>query len=191
MFSLLKKSTKGNTALTRLKALEDAEFILSFTPHFHKKRGIYYRITDEYTLFYFYWIAPLKLTKMSHALEKGYWKTITQTPRWFSWLGYAFEIICYRHISQIREAIDLSPTAIPNTWRYVPIANNNEEGTQIDLLFDRDDNSITICEIKYSDKLYSITKEYSQKLKKKIEIFVTAQPLATKSLESMVVRSYR
>ena len=108
---------------------------------------------------------------MGHALEKGFWKTVRQTPQWFSWSGYAFETICYKHLNQIRRSLNLSSTAIPNSWRNVPIKNNNEQGAQIDLLFDRDDNSITICEIKYTDKPFIITKEYDQKLNKKIEVF--------------------
>ena len=147
---------------------------MSFTPHFHKKRGVYYRVIDEYTLFYLYWIAPLKETKMDKALEKGYWRALTQTPKWFSWVGYAFEAICYRHLNQIRRALDLSPTAIPNSWRYVPkklSAKETAAGAQIDLLFDREDNSITICEIKYTNKVFHINKLYAKSLENKIKIF--------------------
>lgn len=68
-------------------------------------------------------------------------------------------------------ALNLSPTSIPNTWRYNPQKNSDIAGAQIDLLFDRDDDSITICEIKYSDKPFIIDKEYAQSLKNKIEIF--------------------
>ena len=171
LFKKLSKTAKGNTGIARLKALEDAGFILSFTPHFHKKRGIYYRITDEYTLFYLNWLAPLKQTKMHRALEKEYWKTLTQTPKWFSWSGYAFETLCYRHMNQIRRTIGLLSTAIPNSWRYVPIKKYDEQGAQIDLLFDRNDNAITVCEIKYSHKPFVITKEYANKLRQKVEVF--------------------
>ena len=94
-----------------------------------------------------------------------------QTPKWFSWSGYAFEAICYKHLAQIRRALELSPTAIPNSWRYAPKPGSSNQGAQIDLLFDRDDDSITICEIKFSNKLFEITKEYAQKLKQKIEVF--------------------
>lgn len=171
LFNDLSKTSKGKTGLRRLKALEDAGFISSFTPHFHKKRGIYYRITDEYTLFYLQWISPLKRTKMIHALQKGYWKTLTQKPEWFSWSGYAFEAVCYKHLNQIRRSLNLSSTAIPNVWRHTPIKKSAEKGAQIDLLFDRDDNSITICEIKYTDKPFVITKEYAQKLNQKTSVF--------------------
>jgi len=175
LFKQVSKTAKGNTGIVRLKALEDAGFILSFTPHFHKKRGIYYRVIDEYTLFYLDWIAPLKDTKMQKALEKEYWKTLSQTPKWFSWAGYAFESVCYKHLNQIRRALDLSPTAIPNSWRYTPEKNDHAEvsGAQIDLLFDRQDNSITVCEIKYTNKPFIIDKQYMQVLENKVKVFKT------------------
>lgn len=93
------------------------------------------------------------------------------SPVWHSWSGLAFEAICYEHLPQITKALSLSPTAIPNTWRYVPRKGSKEQGAQIDLLFDRDDDSITICEIKFSDKPFVIDKQYADKLKQKIEIF--------------------
>lgn len=173
LFKQLSRTAKGNTGITRLKALEDAGFILSFTPHFHKKRGVYYRVIDEYTLFYLDWIAPLKDTKMQKALEKGYWKTLAQTPKWFSWAGYAFEAVCYKHLNQIRRTLDLSLTAIPNSWRYTPEKSDtaNVAGAQIDLLFDRQDDSITVCGIKYTNKPFVIDKQYKEVLENKIKIF--------------------
>lgn len=74
-------------------------------------------------------------------------------------------------IEEITNALNLSPTALPSAWRYVPKKTDGEQGAQIDLLFDRDDDSITIVEIKYTEKPFVITKEYVQKLKRKIEIF--------------------
>lgn len=173
LFKQLKSTTKGNTGLTRLKALEDAGFILSFTPHFHKKRGIYYRVIDEYSLFYLTWVYPLKATKMREALEPGYWKTISQTPKWFSWAGSAFETICYKHLSQIRKALNLPATAIPNAWRYIPKKKTEDNlfGAQIDLLFDRDDGCITICEIKFTISPFSVDKKYAQNINNKIRVF--------------------
>lgn len=60
---------------------------------------------------------------------------------------------------------------MPSVWRHVPRKNSNESGAQIDLLFDRDDDSITICEIKYSNEPFIITKDYAEKLKQKCDVF--------------------
>ncbi len=171
LFRRLKLSSKGNTGLSRLRNLEDAGFVMSFTPHFHQRKGIYYRLVDEYSIFYCSWIAPLKRSKMSQAFESGYWRSISQTPRWFSWAGYAFEALCYQHLNQIRRSLSLSPTAVPNSWRYMPRRDSDQCGAQIDLLFDRDDGAISVCEIKYSRQSFVISKDYAEKLKQKLKVF--------------------
>ncbi len=165
------KALQGKGGVEKLKALQDGHFIMSFKPLFHKTRGIYYRVIDEYSLFYFYWIEPVKDSLLKKSLLAGYWDKLKIKPAWNTWAGLAFESVCYEHLPQITKALNLSPTAIPSTWRYVPKKGSNEQGAQIDLLFDRDDDSITICEIKYSDKPFTITKEYSRKLQQKLEIF--------------------
>lgn len=163
--------SRGGRTVDRLKELEDTGFVVSFMPHMHKKRGRYYRLIDEYTLFYLDWIEPIKNTLQKKSLESGYWQERHHTPAWYNWAGYAFESICYKHIHQIRKKLNISPSAIANGWRYVPVAKSSEQGAQIDLLFDRDDDTITICEIKYTTEPFAITKEYAQNLKNKIAVF--------------------
>ncbi|MCK4608041.1 MAG: AAA family ATPase [Gammaproteobacteria bacterium] len=162
---------KGKKGIKILQSLEDTGFIMSFKPHFHTKKGIYYRVIDEYTMFYLNWIEPIKNTLLTHSFEDGYWQIQQKLPGWQSWSGYAFEAVCYKHIRQIRKALKLSPAAIPNSWRYVPKQYNKERGAQIDLLFDRQDNSITLCEIKYNDKPFVLTKDYVDILKHKMTTF--------------------
>lgn len=167
----LGKALHGKSGLKKLKALQDASFIISFKPHLHSKKGIYYKVIDEYALFYFHFIEPIKNTLLERGLTKGYWDKKYSSVEWSSWSGYAYEAVCYKHLSEISTALDLSPTAIPTTWRYVPRKSSKEQGAQIDLLFDRDDNAITLCEIKYTDQPYSISKSYAEKLQKKVDVF--------------------
>ncbi len=168
----LGKAFHGNVGLKRLKDLQDASFIIAFKPHFHSRKGIYYKAIDEYTLFYLDWIEPIKSTLLTKGSMKGYWEKQQSSPAWYSWSGYAFESVCYKHLSQISRALNMSPTAIPNTWRYTSKKGAQEEqGAQIDLLFDREDDAITICEIKYTDKPYVIDKQEAAKLRQKIAVF--------------------
>ena len=102
---------------------------------------------------------------------QGYWSALHQTPAWYNWAGLAFEAICYKHIPQINKALHLSPTALATSWRYIPTQQSQEQGAQIDLLFDRIDDAITICEIKYTDKPFSIDKAYAEKLTTRLNIF--------------------
>ncbi len=128
-------------------------------------------MTDQYSLFYFYWIEPVKHSLLKKALITGYWDKIKSQAAWHTWVGLAFEAVCYEHLPQIMQALNLSPTAIPSTWRYVPKKNSPEQGAQVDLLFDRDDDAITLCEIKYSEKPFTLTKEYAKQLQLKCETF--------------------
>lgn len=171
LFKKIDGGIKGKLGLTKLKEMEEAGFITSFTPHFHKKRGIYYKIIDEYTLFYLKWIEPIKSSLLKKTLPPTYWEKQQNTSSWDSWSGLAFESICYKHVAQISEALQLCPTALPSTWRYKPSKGSINEGAQIDLLFDRNDDSITLCEIKYTDTPFVIDKKYAKILNNKINTF--------------------
>lgn len=171
LFSRIKDFSKGGRGIDKLKALEDAGFIIRFKPHLHSRKGIYCKVIDEYTLFYFDWIEPIKETLVIRGMKRNYWDCIQITPEWYSWSGYSFEAICYKHILQISDALNMSPTAISNTWRYAPTKGSKEQGAQIDLLFDRKDDAITICEIKYTARPFEINKQYAAQLKKKMGIF--------------------
>ena len=171
LFQQVPGAIKGIGGLTKLQALKDAGFIASFKPHLNKKKGIYYKVIDEFTLFYLYWIKPIHDTLIQSGLKKGYWDKQHVSPTWKSWSGYAFEAICYKHIFQISDALHLNASAIPTTWRYIPKKESNENGAQIDLLFDRDDDAVSLCEIKYTDAPFKIDKPYAQKLLNKIAVF--------------------
>lgn len=171
---LLKKMGKalmGVVGIKKLEELEQTGFIKSFKPIYHERQGTYYRINDEYTLFYLKWIDPIRATLQEEALEKDYWESMSLTPEWSIWLGYAFEAVCYKHLSLIRKSLGLHSTAQAGSWRYAPRKGSKEKGAQIDLLFDRRDHAITICEIKYSQQPYIIKKELVDSINRKLKVF--------------------
>lgn len=161
----------GGGGSDKLKDLEETGFIIRLKPLYHKSKGTFYKLIDEYTIFYLKWIEPIREALQLKSLEFGNWQAIQNTPQWYSWLGIAFEAVCYKHISTIRKALGISPTALASAWRYVPIRKSTERGAQIDLLFDRKDDAITLCEIKYSEEPYLITKETMESLNRKIQVF--------------------
>ena len=165
--------SSGGRASGRLKDLEEAGFITSFIPYGHKERGIYYKIIDEYTLFYFHWIDPNKTGFLKITNRRNAWQHIAQSPDWKAWSGYAFEAICYKHIEQIVRALNIdSIFNFVGAWKYTPKkGSKNDLGAQIDLLFDRNDNVITICEIKYSYEPFVIDKQYAANLRNKVEVY--------------------
>ncbi len=164
-------ASKGGRIIEKLKQLEDAGFITSFLPHGHQQKGIYYKVIDEYTLFYIHWIEPYLNTTRKRDQSEGYWVDKAQTPAWKSWSGLAFEAVCHKHIAQIRKALRIDSGAEIGSWRYIPKANGNKKGAQIDLLFDRNDDVITLCEIKHSDKPFVIDKAYANNLQTKMDVY--------------------
>lgn len=171
LLEIMGKKAVGSTGVKKLRELEDAGFIMGFKPLYHIKKGVYYRLVDEYTLFYLRWIEPIRETLQIGSLEVGNWQAMQNTPEYYSWLGYAFESICYKHLANIRKALKINPTAIAGSWRYVPIKNSTQRGAQIDLLFDRKDDAVTLCEIKYTSEPFVLTKEYVDVLQRKIAVF--------------------
>ena len=165
------KMSRGGRITKKLKQLEDAGFVLSFLPHMHAEKGLYYKVIDEYTLFYLYWIEEHFKSTRRQDQSTGYWISKAQSPSWKSWAGLSFEAICHKHVAQIRKALGIDPGSQAVSWRHKPRSKKGLGGAQIDLLFDRPDGTITIGEVKHSDRPYVIDKDYAQAIKRKIEIY--------------------
>lgn len=165
------KISRGGRITDKLKQLEEAGFIMSFLPHMHQEKGIYYKIVDEFTLFYLYWMDEHFKRTRKQDQSTGYWVSKAQSPGWKSWAGLAFEAVCHKHTAEIKQALDIPPGSHALAWRYQPRFKEGANGAQIDLLFDRPDDVITICEIKLSNRPFTIDKEYAQVIERKIEIY--------------------
>lgn len=173
---LLKKSkhtSSGGRFATRLNELEEAGFIASFTPQTHKKKGTFYRVVDEFTLFYLNWIEPASNQLKLSLNSSNYWESKMQSQRWKVWSGYAFEAICFKHIEQIKRALGIHAIAADiSSWRHIAQIKG-EDGVQIDLLIDRADGIINLCEMKYCEGAFTITKSIAEKLEKKLIVYKT------------------
>ncbi len=180
------KITSGGAINRRLEELEASSFIGGYIPYGKKKRNRFFRVIDEYTLFYIKWIEPL-IERGAHSGQGNYWKKISNTPAKLTWSGFAFENVCYKHINQISKALGLNNIAyLTGSWRFISPKKSKEQGAQIDLLFDRNDDVITVCEIKYSDKSFVIDKAYAKSLDKKIEIFEHNFPSKSKPTRKQI-----
>ena len=143
----------------------DTGFIASYVPR-AKERGEYYKVIDEFCLFYLYWLHPHR----GRRVVPNQWLQQTQKPTYHVWSGYAFEAVCHKHSAQIIHALNIKTVENISNWRLV-IRQQKAEGAQIDLLIDRSDNAITLCEIKYTDQPFLINKQYAENLMKKVEVF--------------------
>jgi len=165
------KLSSGGRFNKRISELESSGFLQKFIPYGKNKKDVYYKIIDEYTLFYLRWIEPIKDRSML-TVNANYWYTKANTPEWYTWTGYAFENICYKHIPYILQELGLDNIACEvGTWRLLSRARSNIKGVQIDLIIDREDGIIMLGEIKFTKDEFVIDKEYALKLKNKIEVF--------------------
>ena len=171
-----KARQKNNGNLSKLlRELEECAFIRSYTPFQKNKRDKIYQLVDPFTLFY------LRFIQENNNFLKGYWQKMQITSEYDSWCGYAFEIVCLNHLEQIVHALGIDGTInTPCSWTYRPpktVLEDKESdddlknGAQIDLLIDRSDKTITICEMKYCQEEYEITKNYDMLLNRRIRTF--------------------
>lgn len=165
--------TSGGTFDNRLEELEASGFIQRFTPYGHKTRDQFFRVIDPYSLFYLSWIAEFSEKRQIAPQKISHWATVSATPAWYNWAGYAFENLCYQHVDAILTALNLTHISCNiGSWRLnAKRGLKEQQGAQIDLLFDRADDTITLCEIKYSQQIFVVDKNYAKLLANKLQIF--------------------
>ena len=166
----------GGNLTTILEELETSGFILKTIPFGRTQRDRLYRLVDEFSLFYLKWGRK----------RKGSWQTLRNSPAYRAWSGYAFENLCLRHLWQLKAALGISGVETETSaWRYQP-KTSDEKGTQIDLLIDRKDGVVNLCEMKFSEVPFAIDKSYAENLRSKREIFRQITKVRKSQLLTMV-----
>jgi hypothetical protein len=161
LISLLKEKSGGGLSKL-LEDLENCGFIRSYFPIDKKVKDKIYQLIDFYSLFYFHFI------QSTHISNDNYWSSMIDSPLHKIWSGYAFEQVCLSHILQIKYSLGISGVHCNiASWR----SKETEPGAQIDLLIDRNDGVINLCEMKYSVCPYIIDKKYAETLRNKIGAF--------------------
>lgn len=141
-----------------LEELIESGFVSQYTPFGRKKKDSLFRLSDEYSLFYLKFIEP------NRKQGKGTWANLFPKQSYKSWMGFAFETICLKHVKKIKQKLGIAQVyTVQSSW-----FNNN---AQIDLVIDRDDGIINICEMKYYSSLFIINKQDYINLKNKISEF--------------------
>lgn len=148
--------TYGGKLSEAIKNLIICDFVREYRAFGKKERDKLYQLTDLFTLFY------LKQVKDNQMEDEGFWVSRINSPAHHAWSGYAFEQVCLHHIKQIKAALGISGVATQiSSW--IGMENGKKTG-QIDLVIDRRDETINLCEMKYSRDEYDITPSYMRKL---------------------------
>mgnify|MGYP004446170659 FL=1 len=139
----------GGNISQMLDNLESSCFITSFTPI--NSKVVSYRLTDFFTLFY------LRFVKDNDMNDNAYWTHTLNTPEQNTWAGLTYELVCYMHDQQIKNALGISGILCgKKTWR--------GRNAQVDMVFERGDKVLQLFEIKYSTNEYCLTSEERTKI---------------------------
>ena len=157
----------GGTTTTILMELEECGFISGIPEYGKKRREKKWRLIDEYSLFYLQWVQEMRDTILRGG-DADYWLKLQNSSKFLSWAGYAFENICLKHVDKIKKALGIGSVSTTETqWA----SRGNNIGAQIDLVIDRADHCINLCEIKFSNDEYLFAKQDQEDLERKKLVF--------------------
>ena len=168
---LLKRAKIRNSgqATKLLRELEESDFITVMYKYGKAERSAIYILTDEYCRFYLHWIDPVK-SSILRGDEYEYWIKRANTPSWLSWAGLSFESLCLKHVRKIKDALKIGGVST-QTGYWKTTSSSGKKESEIDLVIDRADQCINLCEIKFCNAPYEITKSYAKDLQTKKEAF--------------------
>jgi AAA+ ATPase superfamily predicted ATPase len=150
----------GGSFTRLLDELEQSDFITSIQPFNKKKKDMLYRLTDNYSLFY------LKFMESRKKSGEGSFLSLERMQSWKGWCGYAFENICFTHLSQIKASLGIA-AVYTSVSSFIRKGSGARKGVQVDLLIDRADGIINLCEIKFYEAPFVLTKKYAEELREK------------------------
>jgi uncharacterized protein len=157
----------GGRLTTVLSELESTGFILRTVPFGRTVRDALFRLIDEFTLFHLRWQSSRGTAQDGHV----WWLHRRSTPAGRAWSGYAFENACLSHVRQIKHALGISGVLTEHSsWQHRS-RDATDRGAQIDLLIDRPDGVVNLCEVKHSDAPFVIDKKYSLWLRERSDLF--------------------
>ena len=159
-----------------LSDLTACGFVREFHKAPRKKYGLHYQLVDPFVRFHFDVIEPRRVQK---------WVDFVGTPAHSVWAGYAFELVCLLHVRLVKRALGIEGVVSDEyAWRSSADA---ERGAQVDLIIDRKDDLIELCEMKYCRGEFEIDAEYAAKLRNKAEAYRSEHPSVKKAIHVVMV----
>ena len=158
---LVARLAAGNSG-TLKRALDDLEkcgYIRKYKNRYERRRPTVYQLIDPFLLFSFRFI---------EGGDQASWQSFSGTQAYYAWRGNAFEIACLCHIRQLKHAIGISAV---HTECFPWMSSKSDPGAQVDLVIERADRVTNLCEMKYTDEMFSIDREYEAKLRHKRQVF--------------------
>ena len=164
-----------------LEDLIQCGFVRKYCHTNKKVRDALYQIVDCYTLFYYQFV------KNAYGTDENYWLKIMTTPTYHTWCGLAFERVCLLHTRQIKSALGISGI-LANIFSWHIGKTDEHPGVQIDLLIDRADNVVSVCEMKYAPGGYVMTTAEADKINTRMAVYSIYKP-PKKGLQLVLITS--
>lgn len=158
------KLTPNGAFYDKIEELMECGFIMEVDDFSKKSKQNLFRLIDEYSLFYHQFIKGTK------SFAKDYWHSVSNTPKYHAWSGYAFESLCFRHINKITTALQISGM-ITRLASFYAKPSQYAQGAQIDMVIDRADQCVNIIECKFYKDDFYLTKTEAEKIKNRIAAF--------------------
>jgi AAA+ ATPase superfamily predicted ATPase len=173
--------TDGGAVTSCLNALISSDFVMRYVPFGMSKKQEHYKLIDPFCIFYLHFVNGFG--KMNH----DFWEQNVKSPSVVSWRGFAFENLCFNHIKQIKAALGISGVSSKQSaWSK---RDDDKDGTQIDLLIDRNDNVINMCEIKFYGDDFTVGKDYYRIILHRQELLSNEIPKRT-AIHSTLITTF-
>lgn len=151
----------GGTLSDMLKALVKSDLVTMYWNFGESRKTLYYKLTDMFCLFY------LGFVRKNPSNNRTYWYDNQNSPKLNSWRGRAFEDVCFVHQMEVKAALGISGIQA-EVYPWHTTAEGNAPGAQIDMLIDRADRVLNLCEMKFLQDDFAISKDYDEQLRRKI-----------------------
>ncbi len=171
----------GGGLTKMLRSLEVSDFVTPYIYYGGSSRDVRYKLTDFYTLFY------LSFIEKKGSSNTRFWQDNQLSPSLNAWRGFTFEEVCFVHQDKLKQALGISAVHTEiSPWRS---RTEEVERAQIDMLIDRADRVVNVCEMKFSTSDFVIDRKYDAELRRKLEVFAT-ETRCRKSLHPTLVTTY-
>lgn len=145
-----------------LRALQAADFIELYQPFGNDKRHLFYRLTDPFCWF---WLKQVE----NQMREEHFWQNHQNQPELNTWRGIAFEELCLIHTYQIKCALGVGQVASKqSSWSLE--GDENTKGHQVDLIIERADHIVNMCEMKFYNDDFEVTADYEKKIRRRVNV---------------------
>ena len=152
----------GSRMTDALRALTASDFVIRYVPFGVSKRKEHYKLVDPFCIFWLHFV------KSRSVPDEQFWLSNQKSPAIIAWRGFAFELLSFNHISQIKHALGISGVAA--TYSAWSKKSDDTDGAQIDLIVERGDNVLNICEMKFTDSEFCVDKDYYRVLLRRPEL---------------------